>query len=75
MKKRFTWKKIESRCIHNLHVLEVDGIEFGLIWRNKGTRYEQSAWVIHTGIGETSKFLGHAWDKTDAKKMLENLTK
>jgi len=57
----------------NRNVLMVDGKESGFIEKPKDTKDNKNFWRIHLGIGENNKFLGHAWTKVSAQRMLESV--
>jgi hypothetical protein len=67
------WTKIKSRCINNLHLLEVDGRNVGTIYKNRDTKFDKNAWVIIKGVGDHTTFLGHAWKKSEAMEILERV--
>lgn len=70
-----SWEPIHGQSLHNLHVAINDEkgtrTELGFIYRPKNTGSDKNAWRVHLGIGESEQFIGHAWHKRDAKKMLQ----
>jgi hypothetical protein len=67
-----TWKKIKDRSLSNLHVMFVDGNEIGFVYKPVDTKTDKNAWRSHLGIGESTIFLGHDYNKTDAKNRVEH---
>jgi hypothetical protein len=69
---KHTWNRVKT-TLPNLNVLVVNEIEQGFIYKPKDSKTDQNAWRVHLGIGETSRFIGHAWSMVDAKRLLESL--
>lgn len=68
-----TWTRVNTIGLSNLNVLMLNGIERGFIYKPKDSKPDKNAWRVHLGVGETSKFLGHAWKMNDAKRLLESV--
>lgn len=68
-----TWKRVKTIGLSNLNVLMLGDIEQGFIYKPKDSKTDKNAWRVHLGVGETSKFIGHAWTMNDAKRLLESV--
>ncbi len=67
-----TWTRVKT-SLPNLNILVFNGIEQGFIYKPKDSKTGQNAWRIHLGIGENSKFIGHSWVMSNAKRILESV--
>lgn len=65
------WKKVNS--LPNLHVLSINGVERGFVYKPYDNPTDKNAWRCHWGIGHSNKFLGHEWTKDLAYKAVESV--
>lgn len=68
-----SWKKMPSKCLSNLWVLFVNNEAVGMIYKPKDNKTDKNAWRLYRGVGQNSDFLFHAWSKTDAVKLMEEM--
>lgn len=61
------WKSVKG-MLPNLLVLESKGRELGFIHKPNDTKTDKNAWRCHIGVGETTKLIGHEYDKAEAKR-------
>lgn len=61
----------ESRSVPNLHVLECNGREVGMIEKPNDTPTDKNAWRAYAGIGARARFLGHCPTKRAAQALVE----
>lgn len=69
---KHVWNRVAS-SLPNLNVLMINGKEAGFIEKPKDTRTDRNAWRVYVGIGDSNKFVGHAWSKPDAQRLLESV--
>ena len=64
------WKKADGQ-LPNLHVLEINALVVGFVYKPKDTKTDKNAWRAHFGVGEHTTFLGHDWSIQGAKTRVE----
>jgi hypothetical protein len=50
----------------------LDGKETGFIYKPKDSKTDKNAWRVYLGIGDSARFIGHAWTMDNAKRILES---
>jgi hypothetical protein len=61
----------KQTSIPNLHVLEVNGREVGMVDKPHDTATDKNAWRAYAGIGARARFLGHRWTQQSAQALVE----
>lgn len=67
-----TWIRVKT-SLPNLNVLVLGEVNQGFIYKPKDSRTDKNAWRIYLGIGDTARFIGHEWNMSNAKRLLESL--
>lgn len=64
---QFVWAEVKN-TLKDLNVLTINGYEYGFIYRLG----HESFWCVHVGIGDKTRFLGHAETKEWGKMALKD---
>ena len=58
---------MDSKCLKNLHVaFDGDGKSMGMIEKPVDSEGVKNYWRMYIGVGENSRFIGHAVNKKEA---------
>ena len=66
------WQRVIN-YLPNLSALLVNDEKVGFIYRPKNSKSDKNAWRVYQGIGDSARFVGHAWSQVDAQRMLESI--